>query len=787
MLGSFLAQASVIPVPEAMGIAHDFFAKRTPRTKVQISGDDAFAVAYTAVDPNGAVDYYVINRADKKGYIIVAGDDSMVPVLGYTDEGLFDPADVPSNMAWWLGECQRQIEYAKLHPGEVRHAAVVSKAVAPLLTTMWSQSAPFNAQCPTYVRNYTAYRCATGCVATAMAQIMKYHEWPKQGKGEHSYDCNVNGSTKVTTLHADFSESVYDWDNMLDIYGTTYSTESKNAVAKLMSDVGISVDMGYGSSSGAFSPSVVDALTSYFDYDRSVRMCSREDYSVEAWEQMIRNELDNNRPVYYSGMSSTGGHAFVCDGYNHEGYFHFNWGWGGRDNGYFLLSMLNPNNPDVGTYGTGYNSLQEIIINIMPPKGNVTAQTPVTSASCTISPVSTSVALGEAATFNVTNACMTGSKDWTTLYWGVVATAADINATSYIDGFTSLADASTIKLGGGYSLNGFTYTPSRSLPEGLYYIRLAYSKDQGEKKFFKGTSPTNYVIEMRVKDGRAHFAPHYAPSYLSVTDMTTTPAYTGQMMQVTAQVTNNDTQDFHDNIYVALMKDDNTEHVSNPMLISLAPGESMHLSTLMDLSVNAGTYTLAILDNSKQKKAETMVTVISGGGSPSLKIDRAVTPRSSEMPANDIQATAVLSNTGGTYSGYIELMVLNSKSTILKTIKSQFVTIDKNGSVTLNFKGDFGGIIGDEYYLALRNPSVTNAYNALGALIPFTVCATPASPEDKLDVNGDGSVDIADINAVLVIIMGDGTETYNARADVNGDGEIDIADINAIVHYIMSD
>lgn len=789
MLGTLFTQASTVHVPEAQEIARNFFYQLSPQSSAGSGIAANPSLAYTAVDESGAPDFYIFNRNSESGYVIVAGDDAAVPIIGYTEEGSFKLTEVSTSMLWWLEECQHEIQYIKQNPEQARSAQSVSKAVRPLVTTMWAQSSPYNAKCPTYIMGYTAYRCATGCVATAMAQIMKYHEWPEQGTGEHTYECNVNGSTKVTTLSADFSSSVYDWDNMTDIYDTNSTTVQKNAVSLLMKDVGYSVDMGYGSSSGAFSPAVVNALTTYFGYDNSVRLCSRENYSIETWEQMIRNELDNNRPVYYSGVSSTGGHAFVCDGYDHEGYFHFNWGWGGKGNGYFLLSMLNPNNRELGTVGTGYNSLQEIIINIMPDQGGV-ASAPVTGASCTIVPVSTSVNLGEAATFNVTQACMTGEKDWTTLYWSIVATSTDINTNNIVDGYTSLFDATEIKLGGGYTLSGLTYTPSTSLANGKYYIRLAYAKDDDNKGLFKGTSPTNYVIDMEVKDGKAYFTTHYEQTNVSMANLTMTPAFKGQKMQVSARITNNDTKDFYDNVYVALMNNGRVEQMSDAMLVALAPGESAQISTVITANVNAGNYTLAMLDNSKEEKAEAPVTVVDGGGTPSLQVGENITPALEEMPANDVKASALITNTGGTYAGQLEMIVYNSsKKTILTTIKSDLVTIAKDESVRVEFNGEFGGLVGETYYIALRNPSVTNTTSAWSTLVPFTVCVEPEvvePPANPCDVNLDGEVDISDVNTVLKCLMGGGTPEENVRADVNGDGDIDIADINRILMYITS-
>lgn len=307
---------------------------------------------------------YIFARGTNAGYIVVSADDKAVPVLGYCDYGTFDVADMPDGMKYWLEYYAEEIDAARTSgvSGTLTTASASSsrEAIAPMLTTSWDQRSPYNDKCP-LVGTTPTY---TGCVATAMAQVMKYHNWPAAGKGSNSYSWNDK------TLSFDFSTITFDWDNMLDSYGYGWAATDaqKDAVATLMYACGISVGMSYGtSSSGAPLKYCGRALVNNFNYDASLRYLEREYYSSADWENEVYQSLADGYPVLYSGWSNSSGHAFVCDGYSTDGYFHFNWGWGGYLNGYFKLSALNPE--DGADSGAGYNLLQEIIVGIKPYEG----------------------------------------------------------------------------------------------------------------------------------------------------------------------------------------------------------------------------------------------------------------------------------------------------------------------------------------------------------------------------------------------------------------------------------
>ena len=340
-------------------MADKFFSAKSSRLSAQ-SGPSLTRLAYKAEQER----FYVFDRGEHGGFVVVSGDDRLPQVLGYSDDGTFSSDDIPLAMQDWMAEMNREIAFLQSHSGVPVHQPVKRAApVAPLLTTMWDQDWPYNLLCPTYMSGDKEMRAVTGCVATAMVQIMKYHECPVRGTGSHSYYCNVN-DTDPKTLSADFSQSVYEWDKMLDYYDSNSSEESCYAVAKLMSDAGISIDMNYGNSSGAQETAVLSALTRYFGYSDRLYLLQRDLYGADEWDQLLADEISAGRPILYCGYSysqgSLGGHAFVFDGIDANGLFHVNWGWGGSADGYFTASLLAP--------GSGYNFKygQDAIFGVVP-------------------------------------------------------------------------------------------------------------------------------------------------------------------------------------------------------------------------------------------------------------------------------------------------------------------------------------------------------------------------------------------------------------------------------------
>lgn len=329
---------------------------------------------------NGIVPaYYVIENGTNKGYTIVSADDRLPEIVGYAKQGNYTEDTLPEAYVEFITAYQKFVEEVKAGNPHALRTAAEAKAlresasytqptVAPLLGNIqWNQGDPYNRMCPEYDG---VNKAVTGCVATAMAQVMGYWKYPSQlqadipGYTTGTYNINVPGISKDT-------DGTYDWDNILPQYKSgNFNDDQANAVAKLMHHCGVAVQMNYGPSSGAFvNP---ERLSKYFGYDKDFMVkVRRESYSMQEWNTLIDNELIAKRPVLYSGQSSSSGHQFVCDGSDGKGLYHINWGWGGYQDGYFDITILNPAKGGIGSGNApdGYNQGSDMIIGIMPDNG----------------------------------------------------------------------------------------------------------------------------------------------------------------------------------------------------------------------------------------------------------------------------------------------------------------------------------------------------------------------------------------------------------------------------------
>ena len=342
---------------EAKQIAENFYHSFAPKSKAVSSINKTITETYKQNES------FYIFAFDKGGFVIVSADDNAVPVLGYSFTSpieekfgsntryLFDRYNMEIAE---IKKLKSQAEDIKVDWDKLRSAKLSGeiKATGPILETTWNQSPLYNKYCPTGT--------PTGCVATAMSQIMNYHEWPASGNGSHKYI--QEDHPEYGTHSADFKNEIYDWANMPNSLSSTNTETEIHAIATLNRHAGISVNMNYDpDGSGAFSQDVLFALTSYFKYNvSSIDMLSytssdETDLIVDA----IKNEINNNRPVYYSGQGPDGGHAWVCDGYDQDNKVHINWGWGGSANGYFLVSAMKSGSMD-------FSESNSIIIGIKP-------------------------------------------------------------------------------------------------------------------------------------------------------------------------------------------------------------------------------------------------------------------------------------------------------------------------------------------------------------------------------------------------------------------------------------
>ncbi len=317
------------------------------------------------------VPYYIFNAGDDKGFVIVAGDDNATRlVLAYSDKGHFDSENMPENLRGWLEFYEEGVRAASRSSVSVPHSKGFTKAEVvkePILGEIsYNQDAPYNELCP--IDPATNKRTYTGCVATALASIARYYQYPEKGRGSISYTT----TTRKIELSMDFSQNEYDWENMLEAYNggvSSYTQEQRTAIATLMRDMGYAVRMDYTSNaSGAIRENSVVGMVDYMGFDSILSHRDRSVYDNEAqWLDMIKSNIDLNQPVYYTGQSTGGGHAFIADGYDEADYFHIDWGWGKSQNGYFSLNVLDPENRGIGGgTGGGYASLQAVMCNLIP-------------------------------------------------------------------------------------------------------------------------------------------------------------------------------------------------------------------------------------------------------------------------------------------------------------------------------------------------------------------------------------------------------------------------------------
>lgn len=344
-----------------------------------------------------STEQYQIIGSEQGGFAVIAADDLVPEVLGVSTSKYSEGRN--ENFQWWLSAVQGAVQYA-VNNGVALTTTKPDPSkyptqVGPLMTTEWDQLEPYNRYCPI---SRGGDRCYTGCVATAMAQVLKYHETPVCGIGTRTiyYPEHDTSGTPVT---AEFGEHVYDWANMLDVYRAgNYTEEQAAAVATLMRDCGVAADMMYGGrqedGSGAYSQEAAAGLRTYFGIADAE--CLERDYYGEAqWMDIVYRELSENGPMYYGGASySSGGHAFVLHGYNADGKVYVNWGWSGDDDGFYDIALLNP-----GYYS--FDMQQDMIIGVKGAPRNLTEESVSLTTAGTLSTVLDDEKIGTVGTLKI--------------------------------------------------------------------------------------------------------------------------------------------------------------------------------------------------------------------------------------------------------------------------------------------------------------------------------------------------------------------------------------------------
>ena len=843
-------QAAQVHVTDARHVAESFFSARSLRHATP-SAQPTARLAYTAE----AEHFYVFNISEGHGFVVVAGDDRLPQVLGYSESGTFKADKLPLAMQDWMAEMNREIAFLQSHSGVKAHRpAQRATPIEPLMTTLWDQDWPYNMLCPTYsVGDGETERAVTGCVATAMAQIMYYNKWPLRGTGSHTYHCDVN-DTDPTTLSADFSQSVYEWDKMLDYYNQDSDEESCYAVAKLMSDAGISIDMGYGSSSGASESAVLTALTRYFGYSDRHYLLNRDLYGADEWDQLLTDEISAGRPILYCGYSYTqgslGGHAFVLDGIDANGLFHVNWGWGGSNDGYFMVSLLAP--------GSGYNFKygQDGIFGVVPAH-DADIVPGVLYVRGVMHPDAYTVPRGDKVSLNLSDINVEGNLLDTagienTGYWPAVydmipmeLRVIDQNGDekqSYRFSYKAYIS------GWGPRTPSIEFTPDASLVDGDYVIKVAYSanKDENYNSWVCDEYGNNVYCKMLLSGDKIYLSDCFLSSKYNLESMDVgNSIYVDEPFEVDVTLAyprmwgppgGQPEPSVTGDIRLSLSKNGVVVATGEPVTVSV-PYESTATFRLrmtapsqwgryelmvvddcgrvlepesdwLDDNEGAGIVNVVIVPKSKElvEDFETMTpnnktneTNVQGRftswnfnksgirapgegkchGTNAVMMKKPSTFYSIEPVHHDIFMAAVtFFNNSSTEAKYTLEYSVDNAATWVKafTIEDGEAAVIPASSITqaiwqLDLKSQDA---------ALFRVAMTGGGSAATYVDDFILRYSDSSPVG--DVNGDGEINIADVNAIIDMVI---NGIVNPKADVNGDGEINIADVNAIIDLIL--
>lgn len=668
--------------------------------------EDQLTLAYTAVkDYTGC--FYVYN-IEGGGSLFITADDRLPALLGYTSEGAFDANRIPDNMKWWLSEYETQIvEYLATDPKaskSLRYAAVEDyAAIAPMVKTKWNQTTPYNNLCP--IDDRTGQRSVTGCVATAMAQIMKYHEWPLKPTG------TANGYI--------FTGTTLDWANMLDVYErNAWSAAQGNAVALLMRQCGAGVDMQYSSyASGAYSFDVPEALVKHFDYNPSMQLHYREYYNQMQWNKLVYDELASGRPVYYSGNSNEGGHAFVCDGYDSNNFFHFNWGWGGYEDGYFRLNALNPGTGGTGSSGGGYNAGQCIVTGWKKADGETERQQLLVSTGNFIYDSDDIYVITGGGQYNFIYNPLAYPQ---TFNFGLKVTPYEGGEPTYVKSSTKTTMSSL------YGNSEFKLKIPSTLKDGKYKVAPAMYDCYDKWQDILVPYGMQSYVTLTVKSGKQTFTNEGAPEE-TIADLIpsvpefVSPIYAGDAVAFNMTVNNVGKGDFYNNIVLGLIADDDFgDNAEIDAVVSVQGKNSAQVEFISGSVLSEGDYKMYFLDTEHNFFLEPIAFHVLPARNPvtdygDLQINTITPafPTSGENVGISLTATN-FSSESIEKTLVIRLLRASDLSEVKKRKASTPYIFPANGTVILNFTPETLDVQAGDYFWECSDSDG----NVLGALQP---------------------------------------------------------------------
>ena len=571
--------------------------KAAIRTMSSVMTASQPTLSYT-VETDDTPTVYVFTQK-KGGYWIVAANDAVSnSLLGYTDTGVFDADNIPGNVEWVLNQYGKQVAHAASMENvaasdddqEVSQYDVARnrKQIEPIITTKWGQTYPYNLYTPVV----DGYQCPTGCVATAMAQVMYNFKYPVSGTGKNTVSLS---GTKYTL---NFDEVVFDWDAIDAAAGRANTSSSSDAISNLMYACGIATGMRYTPSASSSNYLTASrAMVKYFGYDNGMACLSRDFFTADEWSDIVYNELAEGRPVMYSGSSpAEGGHAFICDGYDGDNYFHVNWGWDGTYNGYFLLSVLDPKGNNAGF---AYN--ESIIVGIQPARENSEVRPVVQFVSeLTFDAASYTRTANGSVTFKDARGIFNQSVGAATFVFGARLVDADGNE-------RFVESKSSLKLLAGQAFRTYTVPMSQFPTEGRWTVIPAVKTESGVwyDCFIKRDMEYAYVLD--ATESELKFTPLSEVKKNDLVDrdgvtvaefeLPTKMTYT-YGMEIKA-VVNNLSEKECTKIFTPVLKRDNQIVATGSDLTFDVAGNSTQTvdwRTYLQNSVDAGTYQVAIIN-----------------------------------------------------------------------------------------------------------------------------------------------------------------------------------------------
>lgn len=689
--------------------------------------------------------YYVFNASGDNGFVIVSGDDRTPQILGYSDAGSLDVNAMPENIKSFLQSYADGIKYLDEKGISAKQNVALSKSgtthsIAPLLQSEWNQSSPYNDNCPTV----NGSKAVTGCVATAMAQVLYYFRYPNATIAAIPSYQNTSDKSTISSVAAG---AALDWDNMLPQYTSSASSVQKTAVANLMLYAGKSVQMQYDASgSSATNASIVPALKTYFGY--GAQFIDRSNYSLSQFEDKLYTEVAASRPVIFCGTSTGGGHCFVVDGYDPENnLFHVNWGWGGRSNGYFLISVLNPgNNSGIGasTSRDGYSMNQSAVIGITPG-----------SSSEITEPLALSLRNLAISNGNLTGAYYNWTGEDNTFDAAIAQVDADGNVVKVLKSLL----AGKLNVNTGYGLNELI--SELGLPQGTCYIAFA-SRVQGAQTWVVRNTDIVKVTVSASGNITASFASD--AGNLSVTNWEFTGTKTTGTSQSVKITISNTGSDYYHNVYLlaGTSTDDRAIHSGTGLTVAANGTSTIDMSFTPS---SAGKYTLWLYTAGDQENSvndligQTTVDIAEGSSTVNLSVDKSTMRNSvnNTIYGKSFSGTVTVKNNAtSAFGGQLYLFLFGGDGKSITYIQPS-VNIAAGATQDIDF--DFGGLSAGYYTAGLYYNKTSigqlSWYNLQPGMITYKAdgTSTASAPTATVTMPSDATaIDLTDVEGSVTTV-----------------------------------